>query len=68
MRLIVSWNACKRVPHCHLKAKFSGDLTAIPDLECDIAVLGSHNRFVIYFAPSVEVSDYYSALTCSIGQ
>ena len=63
-----SFMAGKRIPHCHLKAKFSGDLTAIPDLECDIDVLGSHNRSVIYFAPSVEVSDCYSALTCSKGQ
>ena len=65
MRLIVSWKACKRIPHCHLKAKFSGDLTAIPDLECDIDVLGArqpHNKFVIDSTPSVEVSDYLSGV------
>ena len=51
----------KRIPHCHLKAKFSGDLTAIPDLECDIDVLGArqpHNKFAIDFTPSVEAADY----------
>ena len=56
MRLIVSWKA-----RGSLKAKFSGDLTAIPDLECDIDVLGArqpHNKFVIVFTPLVEASDY----------
>ena len=50
--------AGKRIPHCHFKAKFSGDLSAIPDLECDIDVLGSHKKFVIDFTPSVGASDY----------
>ena len=63
-----SFMSGKRIPHCHLKAKFSGDLSAIPDLECDIDVLGAHKKFVMYFAPSVEVSDCYSALTYSKGQ
>ena len=61
MRWIVSWQARGSIPHCHLKAKFSGDLSAIPDLECDIDVLGArqlHNNFVIDFTPSVEASDY----------
>ena len=50
----------KRVPHCHLKAKFTGDLANIPDLECHVDVLGArepHNEFTIDISPMLGVSD-----------
>ena len=50
-----SFEADRRIiPHCHLKAKFTGDLTNIPDLECHVDVLGArepHNEFTIDISP-----------------
>ena len=47
------------IPHCHLKAKFTGDLTNIPDLECHVDVLGArepHNEFTIDISPMLGAS------------
>ena len=43
-----------RIPHCHLKAKFAGDLANIPDLECHVDLLGArepYNKFTIDITP-----------------
>ena len=48
------------IPHCHFKAKFTGDLTNIPDLECHVDVLGvrePHNEFTIDISPMLGASD-----------
>ena len=50
----------REIPHCHLKAKFTGDLANIPDLECHVNVLGArepHNKFVIDISPMPGAAD-----------
>ena len=50
----------REIPHCHLKAKFTGDLANIPDLECHVDVLGArepHNKFVIDISPMPGAPD-----------
>ena len=50
----------RAIPHCHLKAKFTGDLANIPDLECHVDVLGArepHNVFTIDISPMLGASD-----------
>ena len=43
----------KMVPHCHYKAKTSGNLATVPDLECEIDILGSKRsrKLKIDFTP-----------------
>ena len=43
----------KMVPHCHYKAKTSGNLATVPDLECEIDIVGSKGsrKFQIDFTP-----------------
>ena len=50
----------RAIPHCHFKAKFTGDLANIPDLECLVEVLGArkpHNKFTIDISPMLEAAD-----------
>ena len=46
---ITSW-----IPYSHFKAKFLGDITPIPDLECVVNVVGArepHNKFTVDIIP-----------------
>ena len=56
-----SFEADRRIiPHCHLKAKFTGDVANIPDLECHVDMLGArepHNEFTIDIIPNPGSAD-----------